>query len=124
MGGEHVLYIVNYNSLSYQTQHQRKGSTMVQPSPSMPTVAELVDRLFQTRLHPEGRPYTYREVTTAMGGDISYNHIKSLHLGSIKNPTRETLLALCLFFRVHPTYFFPELDEIEGDLERLHYHQR
>lgn len=83
--------------------------------PAAPSFAEMLDYLFQTRLHQDGRPYTYREVSLGMNGEVSYNHLKQLHTGQIRKPTRETILAISLFFRVQPGYFFPELRELELD---------
>ncbi len=83
--------------------------------PTGPSFAQMLDHLFQTRLHADGRPYTYREVSLAMNGEVSYNHLKQLHSGRIKKPTRETILAICLFFRVQPGYFFPELRDLDLD---------
>lgn len=86
-----------------------------QKRPTGPSFADMLDYLLQTRLHEAGRPYTYREISLAMNGTVSYNHLKQLHTGRIKKPTRETILAICLFFRVQPSYFFPELGGIELD---------
>jgi transcriptional regulator with XRE-family HTH domain len=76
----------------------------------------MLDYLFQTRLHPDGRPYTYTEIARTMNGAVSYNHLKQLHSGRIKKPTRETIMALCRFFRIQPGYFFPELRDLDLDL--------
>lgn len=84
-----------------------------------PSFAALLDYLFRTRLHPEGRPLTYLEVALATRGGISYNHIKKLHTGAIKNPTRTTILALCLVFGVRESFFYPDLRE--HDLDPLEY---
>ena len=83
---------------------------MPSSSTSMPTIAQLIDRLFRARRHRSGREYSYREVSLAMPGRISHTTLYSLRTGQNMNPTRETLLGLCVFFRVSPTYFFPELD--------------
>lgn len=75
----------------------------------MKTVAELVDELFWTHRRPDGREYTYDEVSTALGGKIDPGYLSKLRRGKIKNPGREALLALCRFFKVRPDYFFPEI---------------
>lgn len=77
----------------------------------VPTVADLVNRLFAERRHPSGREYTNREVGIALrrGHKNPAVHLQRIRSGQIKNPTRETLLTLCIFFQVEPSYFFPEL---------------
>lgn len=84
---------------------------MSSTSTPMPTIAELVDKLFKLRRHKSGREFSYREVSLAMPGSVSHTTLYSLRVGQNANPTRETLLGLCIFFRVPPAYFFPELDE-------------
>lgn len=78
----------------------------------VPTVADLVNRLFAQRLHPSGREYSNREVGIALrwGHKNPAVHLHRLRAGFIKNPTRETILDLCRFFRVPPAYFYPELE--------------
>jgi transcriptional regulator with XRE-family HTH domain len=75
----------------------------------MLTVAELIDALFRSHRKPDGREYTYREVSEALEGKLTPSHIGKLRSGVIEDPKRETLLALCQFFSVPPDYFFPEL---------------
>lgn len=84
----------------------------------MPNFTELVNRLFATHPNPAtGREYTAVEIVVVSQGAIAEGHLRSLRRGRIKNPTRETLLALCRVFRVQPIYFFPELaDETEFTL--------
>jgi len=74
------------------------------------TVAELLDSLFKTHTHGNGREFTYVEVTEALNGKVDVSHLSKLRHGQIKNPGRETLLALCQFFKVPSSYFFPELE--------------
>jgi len=74
------------------------------------TVAELVEDLFQTHRKPNGREYSYVEIAETLNGTIDPSHLSKLRSGRIKNPSRETLLALCQFFKVPSSYFFPELD--------------
>lgn len=86
----------------------------------MKTVAELVDDLFKTHTKSNGREYTHVEVAEKLGGAIDPSHISKLRSGHIKNPGRETLLALCRFFKVPSSYFFPELGpptEVETEHE-------
>jgi len=44
------------------------------------------------------------------GSTITQQLVRQLY---IQNPKRDTLIALCRFFRVSPTYFFPELDGLD-----------
>jgi transcriptional regulator with XRE-family HTH domain len=75
----------------------------------IPTTAELIDQLFRTHRKPDGKEYSYVELSSALGGALEPSHIGKLRAGTIQNPKRDTLLLLCQFFRVSPTYFFPEL---------------
>lgn len=75
------------------------------------TVAKLVDDLFETRRKPDGGKYSNREVAAATQGVIDATHLGKLRSGKIPNPSRDTLLNLCRFFKVPPSYFFPELKE-------------
>ena len=76
----------------------------------MKTVAELLDNLFLTHRRPDGREYTYKDVSQGLQGIVDPSHLSKLRTGKITNPGRDTLLALCRFFQVPPSYFFPELD--------------
>ena len=81
----------------------------------MKTTSELIDDLFRIYRKPNGKEYSHVEVCTALGGAIEPSHLGNLRNGTIKNPKRDTLLALCRFFEVQPTYFFPELrDRADG----------
>lgn len=76
----------------------------------MPTFTDLINQLFATHPNPQtGREYTAVEIVVVSQGKIAEGHLRGLRSGRIKNPTRETLLALCRVFRVQPIYFFPEL---------------
>lgn len=84
--------------------------------PDVPIFTELVNRLFATHPNPKtGREYTAVEIVVVSQGEIAEGHLRRLRKGRIRNPTRETLLALCRVFRVQPIYFFPELAD-ETDL--------
>ena len=76
------------------------------------SIGTLVDHLFQTIQHPSGREYTYSEVAEATGMDPSY--IRKLRLNHIPNPGISTISALCRFFGVNASYFFPELAMLQG----------
>ncbi|HEX6291979.1 MAG TPA: hypothetical protein VFZ66_22525 [Herpetosiphonaceae bacterium] len=83
---------------------------MEQPfSRPVPTIAQLVDRLFKENRHPSGREYSYREVALAMQGEVGYSSLQKIRTGENTNPTYRTLLALCIFFGKPPLYFFPDL---------------
>jgi transcriptional regulator with XRE-family HTH domain len=66
-------------------------------------VAEQLRLLFETILHPDGRPYTLSEVSEQTG--ISLATISQLRNGKIKNPQLGTLRSLCQFFGVPLRYF-------------------
>ncbi len=84
-----------------------------------PSVADLVDHLFKTRRRPDGKEYTYQEVTAALDGQLDPSYIGKLRSGKIRNPGRHALLLLCQFFRVPASYFFPELEAL-APLEEEH----
>jgi transcriptional regulator with XRE-family HTH domain len=76
----------------------------------MTDIAELIDALFRAYRKPNGREHTNKEVCLALNGVITPAHLSKLRNGQIKNPGRDTLLALCRFFKVPASYFFPELE--------------
>jgi transcriptional regulator with XRE-family HTH domain len=75
-------------------------------------VAELVDQLFKRYRRPDGREYTYQEVSNALAGEIDISTISKIRSGVINNPGRKALLLLCHFFQVPASYFFPELEPL------------
>lgn len=77
----------------------------------MPT-AHLVDQLFRTHLKPDGQEYSYQEVSKALRGELDPSYIAKVRRGVIKNPGRDALMHLCLFFHVPASYFFPELEAL------------
>ncbi len=88
---------------------------------AIPSSAQLLDELFKTHLHPDGREYTYVEVAAAINQDaaniaadrrIDASTITKVRNGMILNPGRETILVLCRFFGVPSAYFFPELNDL------------
>jgi transcriptional regulator with XRE-family HTH domain len=81
--------------------------------PTMNTMADLIDDLFRSHRKPNGREYSHVEVCQALGGAIEPSHLGKLRNGTIQNPKRDTMIALCRFFQVSPTYFFPELDGLD-----------
>lgn len=75
----------------------------------MKTMAELVNDLFRTHRRPDGREYTASEISRALNGELDPSYLGKMRRGKIENPTRQTLLLLCQFFKVPSSYFFPEL---------------
>ena len=74
--------------------------------------AQLVDYLFKTHLKPDGQEYSYQEVSKALGRELDPSYLAKVRRGVIKNPGRDALMHLCLFFRVPASYFFPELETL------------
>jgi len=74
-----------------------------------PTLAEKLDRLFQTKRGPDGREYTYAEVATGITAKgiatISAAYLCDLRNGTKENPRIKHLEALADFFAVPVTYF-------------------
>lgn len=81
------------------------------PNQQESPVADLVNHLFDVRRRADGQPFSNSEVGLTLQRKNPGAHIAKLRSGRIKNPTRETLLVLCRFFHVAPSYFFPELAE-------------
>ncbi len=80
----------------------------------MKTMADLLNDLFRTHRRQDGREYTASEVARAiteeLHGELDPSYLTKMRNGQIENPTRNTLLLLCRFFKVPANYFFPELD--------------
>src|SRR6476659_939354 len=83
------------------------------PGIAMKRIADLVNDLFRTHRKPDGREYSSSEVSRALNGELDPTYMAKLRRGGIPNPGRNTLLLLCRFFGVAPTYFFPELQPPE-----------
>jgi ESX-1-secreted protein regulator len=66
----------------------------------------LLNHLFATRLHPEGRPYTLTEVAKATGMSVPYLSI--LRKGTIGAVSFQRVVALAQFFHVPLDYFNQE----------------
>ena len=84
----------------------------------MKTLAELINSLFDTHRKPNGDRYTNKEVSEALGGAIDQSNLSLLRNGKSINPGRLTLLHLCRFFDVTPSYFFPELEPPEDEASK------
>lgn len=118
-GYERLMNRTPGGKLSRRPRRERVGRDLA--------AAELVDQLFKTHRHPEGREYTFQEVVAklkTLGISIDYTTLSKVRSGDIANPGRRVLLGLCQFFRVPASYFFPELDELgpqqETPEEQLH----
>lgn len=76
------------------------------------SLADKLDRLFQTVHSPRGREYTYDEVAAGIreqgGPSISSAYIWELRTGRTDNPRKQHLEALAKFFDVSPAYFFDD----------------
>ena len=84
-----------------------------------PSLAEKLERLFQT-VHPPGRsPYSNAEVASALqrdgGPTVSATYLWQLRKGLRANPTKAHLEALARFFGVNPSYFFDESSKADMD---------
>ena len=79
-----------------------------------PEIADLVNALFKTYRHPEGREYTHKEVDegiTRQAGKklIDASYLSKLRTGTLQKPSITAVEALCHFFPVEPEYFFPSI---------------
>lgn len=103
-----------------ENQAEREGAA--QPAGER-SVADLVDALFKSNTRPDGREFSYNEIATTMreryGRPVDPSHIGKIRAGLVKNPSRETLLMLCQFFKVPASYFFPELETDAPDEDRI-----
>jgi transcriptional regulator with XRE-family HTH domain len=80
-------------------------------------IADLVDHLFKTRLRPDGKEYTSQDVENATDKRLTSSAVRKLREGKSRNPSRDTLMELCFFFRVPAAYFFPELEALAPPAE-------
>jgi transcriptional regulator with XRE-family HTH domain len=79
-----------------------------------PDIAVLVNHLFRDYRHPDGREYTHKEVeegiTKAAGRKlIDASYLSKLRTGMLKKPSILAVEALCHFFPVDVSYFFPSV---------------
>jgi transcriptional regulator with XRE-family HTH domain len=94
------------------------------PPTSGPTLAEKLDRLFQTVRRGGRAEYSYEEVAAAIRADgvmISHTYVWQLRKGLRDNPTKRHLEALAQFFGVSPAYFLDDeaARTIDAQLEML-----
>jgi transcriptional regulator with XRE-family HTH domain len=95
------------------------------------TLAEKINRLFETIHPPDRGPWSNQEVErwladrAVVDGDgmtISANYLLLLRNGRRDNPTMRNVQAMAKFFRVDPGYFLRDDDESEqiyADLQLL-----
>jgi transcriptional regulator with XRE-family HTH domain len=93
--------------------------------------ADKLDLLFRRVTRPDGKPYTYDDVATAIqaaGTTISGSYIWQLRKGEKDNPTIKHVRGLAEFFGVEPAFFFDDaaaeritaqLDQLRAEQERL-----
>jgi transcriptional regulator with XRE-family HTH domain len=82
--------------------------------------ARVLNQLFRTRLHEDGREYTHKEVEKGIAQiygrkmlDASY--ISKLRNGHIQSPSIAAIEAICVFFEADPLSFFPRLSKIKRE---------
>lgn len=100
----------------------------LEPSSADETLADKINRLFDARRRPDGRPYSDLDVERwlaereAEGPTISANYLRVLRGGHRTNPTMSHLQAIARFFEIDPAYFFGSAEHsaaITADLELL-----
>ena len=69
-------------------------------------VARLLNLLFEAKVDARGEPYTEEKVAGASGGALSEKDVRAMREGTLAEPTRAQLLALCDVFEVEPSYWF------------------
>ncbi len=75
------------------------------PPSRLPSFAERLNYLWDTRLSPRGTPYTLREVHEATGRKISMSYLSLLRKGGVAAPSGDKLQVLANFFGVPVSYF-------------------
>ncbi len=85
------------------------------------TLAEKLDRLFQTVRPRDGGEFTFEEVAEGIRGrggpTVSATYVWQLRKGLRDNPTKKHLEALADFFGVAPSYFFDDEAAVRIDQE-------
>ena len=71
-----------------------------------PTIAELVNRVFDQHRKPNGAEWTNSEVARAIG--THHSTIQAWRAGKITNPNWNTLIRFAEFFGIDPSYFSPQ----------------
>lgn len=85
-----------------------------------PAFADRLNRLFDTVLHPEGRPYKNSEVAEKIAasgkGTLSVRRIQQMRsTDPPANPSLSSVELIAGFFGVPTAYFFD--DQVEADLD-------
>jgi len=83
-------------------------------------MANLVNNLFSTYRHPDGREYTHKEVEagiTRRAGKklIDASYLSKLRTGTLQKPSILAVEALCHFFPVDVDYFFPSITALRNN---------
>ena len=78
--------------------------------------SERLERLFKTRLKPDGSGYSNEEVSRGTDYSVTAVYIWKLRTGRARNPGLKVISALARFFKVEPNYFFS--DEITYQQEK------
>src|SRR3954466_4572585 len=89
------------------------------------TLAEKLDRLFQTVRPRDGGEFTFEEVAEGIRGrggrTVSATYVWQLRKGLRDNPTKKHLEALADVFGVSPAHFFDDeaASRVDAELRRL-----
>lgn len=75
------------------------------PPSRLPSFAERLNYLWDTRLSPRGTPYTLREVHEGTGRKLSMSYLSLLRKGGVAAPSGDKLQVLADFFGVPISYF-------------------
>jgi len=70
-----------------------------------------LNRLFEEKRKPDGKPYSQTEVLDSLRGVLTRVYLWRLRKGSAANPGFHVIKALADFFGVNPGYFFENDDE-------------
>jgi transcriptional regulator with XRE-family HTH domain len=111
----HKRLAVNYGIIDANHWQERQSCKYTMGAPGKDQdqvnfIASKVDHLFQTITRPDGKQFTYREVSEGSGLNLSY--IRKLRVGMVANPSRTALEKLTYFFGVKPDYWFRTDDTI------------
>lgn len=68
-----------------------------------PTIAELVNLLFNKVRRPDGRPFTEKEVSEQV--NITHKTLNHIRTGKTPNPGIATIREICRFFGVSMDFF-------------------
>ena len=84
------------------------------------SIANLVNDLFSTYRHSDGREYTHKEVEagiTRRAGKklIDASYLSKLRTGTLQKPSILAVEALCHFFPVDVDYFFPSITALRNN---------